>query len=282
MFKKTLTIIKTSRPLFGLNHISLFLFGATSSANFYFSTKLLPVFFLLFFVFSLFIYALNDFYDQKSDSLNPRKGGQLGITHSKKTAKKLLTWTNWSIFASLLISLVFLPIKAFLVLLTTGFFLYFYSAPPLRFKSIPILDILTGGLIYAAGISITGYLYFENSLFPFNQIPNNVVFVIFGSIIFQAMALMIDYLPDKKQGIKTSAVYFGQNRLIIFCAILMPIAAYLLKSNPLLFYPFILSTPLTILYLNQSFRQTKLARIFIMQGILYGFFILALIKSFQA
>ena len=99
------------------------------------------IFFLI--PYNIAMYGINDVFDYDSDIRNPRKGGIEGAVLPK------------SIHGPLLIAagVTTLPLAAVLYMLGTGvsaawltlalFAVYAYSAPPFRFKEVPVLDSVT-------------------------------------------------------------------------------------------------------------------------------------------
>jgi len=145
-------LLSISRPRFWMYVLGTFLVGMISSGNpFNYDTEttILLVVFSIFFSFpaNLLIYGVNDIYDYETDILNDKKSNYEKILSPAKH-KKL-----WMI-----ICLLTLPFIAFLFFVSTYtlcaivvfiFMGLFYSAPPIRAKSKPPLDIIIFLLICA-------------------------------------------------------------------------------------------------------------------------------------
>jgi 4-hydroxybenzoate polyprenyltransferase len=132
-----------------------------------------------------------------------------------------------SLLFSWLVNIQFFLLSLLLIAVSTT-----YSMSPMRFKTRPVGDILcntlAGGLVFVAGLSIGG-----NNMFPI------LLLVGFGSPpIYYIPTVVWDYKIDKKAGLKTSAVFFGPERLM--------------KAR----YPFVIITLLIYLFivLNYDFE----------------------------
>ena len=118
-----LRIIKTSRPLLWLMNITSLTIGISSAGE---TVLLTPLFYYLVVIFSfpysLFVYGINDYYDSKSDNLNNRKGGILGIKHDSRFKKNLPLFS----FIGLIISFLGIFVLNFRVSLIFLIFLVTY------------------------------------------------------------------------------------------------------------------------------------------------------------
>lgn len=217
--------------------------GVTNWIDF-FRIEYLIFLFYFFFPANVFIYGVNDFWDQLTDAKNPKKGTkEEKLTNEKK--QDLLK----IIYASLIMSLVIFIVPDLTAIILFGIFLflsYFYSAPPLRFKSIPFIDFSSNMLYIMPGIF--GFYLASGTLPP-------LILIIAGFVHIAAMHLFsaipdIEY--DKKAKVKTTATVIGYNYSLLLCVFFWSILSYLvitlsnfhLISFLILIYPIV---PLSLL-----------------------------------
>ncbi len=225
-------IIRTSRPLFWFTHFTLLIFGGLQSTSFSFYKPQLILIILVFSLpFSLFIYAINDFYDLKSDLLNPRKGTIFGERHSNKTAKYLQTWGYTGLVVSLLAAYFISPmVLTLLVLLSV--LLFFYSSATPHFKSIPLVDAVVGGGLYFYLTMVVGYFVFEgNQANVVSTLVPAFMLVALVGLAGHLMGTVLDEEPDRKAETNTSAVFFGVNKVTLLCQLILIFCLYLSRNN---------------------------------------------------
>ncbi len=180
-----------------------FLLGITVLS---FETNLIPLLVFIICILSLtsFTFAINNYFDADSDKENPRRKDINAIASghiSKKTG----------ILIILLLAIIPLLISFFYkieVFFFSGFLLFFgwsYSAPPLRLKGLPVMDVIWHffgfffGIIWSSLIAgniglISGLVAFSLGIFSgVGQVCNHI----------------IDYTFDKDSGTKTFAVWAG-------------------------------------------------------------------------
>ncbi len=87
-------------------------------------------------------FALNDYYDAPFDAQDNEKGSRSFFVQRQVTGKKIALW---SAFLTLLVTPAFLQfgLRGFLVLAVCLLIAWAYSAPPLRLKNRPIIDLIT-------------------------------------------------------------------------------------------------------------------------------------------
>jgi 4-hydroxybenzoate polyprenyltransferase len=192
--------------------------------------------FLLSFPCSFYTYGINDTYDISTDRINPRKKNVIwGVVLDKKEIE-------WVRAAALPIVLVILG-SALLsnntahiaVTVLTLSVIYFYSAPPLRLKSIPFVDSLVNA-IYAFGPFSMGYAL--NGGYGFLW-PNFILFSMSFSGL-HALATIMDEKEDKAAGISTFATIFGLRLPALFASFVflinVPFAFGIMKSGALVLF----------------------------------------------
>lgn len=214
---KSKELVLISRPRFWMYVLGTFLVGMIASGNpFYYdsNTTMLLVVFSVFFSFpaNLLIYGVNDIYDYETDILNSKKVSYEKILSPLKH-KKL-----W-----IIIGLCILPFIPFLFFINTPtlyvmlIFLFtgiFYSAPPLRAKSKPPLDILFSSTIYISP-GLIGYLITGNTNVEWLAVIGGLVW----ASAMQTYSAVPDIDADKNSGVATLATQFGKQNALWFCLI---------------------------------------------------------------
>ncbi|WP_309129129.1 prenyltransferase [Microbacterium sp.] len=155
---------------------------------------------------NLAMYGVNDVFDYASDLANPRKGGMEGAVLAPERHRSVLLA---AVFTSLpfVIALVLLGGGASWIVLAIGLFaVVAYSAPPFRFKEIPVLDSLTSSVHFVSpavyGIALAG-----GSPTP-GLIAVLAAFFLWG-VASHAFGAVQDVVPDREGGISSIATVFG-------------------------------------------------------------------------
>ncbi|MCU0861153.1 MAG: prenyltransferase [Methanomassiliicoccales archaeon] len=204
--------------------------------------------YLLYFFFpaNLFIYGVNDYWDEETDRRNPKKDGKEMRLTSQQRRSLVLT-----IYAVLGLSLALMVLEDWTERAILSSFLllsYFYSAPPLRFKGVPFLDSASNFLYVLPGV----FAYYLAS----GELPGPLLLLggfahVYAMHLFSAIP---DIEYDRAAGIRTGAVLLGSRASLVLCAfwwsVLAIIAFYLSGGHPLsllaLVYP---SFPIALLLL---------------------------------
>ncbi len=189
----------------------LFFFGLGSTLFVIPSYNVLPIA-ISFSLVTGAIFVLNQYFDRKSDIMNPQKrhlpvaAGEL----SPKQSSVLFV----SLFAiGLLVTAVVDYTLLFLFVAYIGVGIV-YSTPPLHFKKRPVIDLLTVGVgsgivPFLIGMQVSNQLLIASSL-PLILICIIPLFLFqVASHIFQAIG---DYEADKKEKIATFVVRFGKEK----------------------------------------------------------------------
>ncbi len=197
-----------------------------------------------FFLANVFIYGVNDLMDEETDALNPKKADKEALLMDSDRGRLILALAGvGAISAVLMLTQTMTEAAVFLVFL---FLSFFYSAPPLRFKRVPVLDFSSNMLYVMPGVF--GYLLASGALPP-------MALLVAGFCHIAAMHLFsaipdIEY--DRAAGITTSAVLFGRRASLAICLVfwsgLAFLAVHLSGAHPLSFlalvYP---AVPLSLL-----------------------------------
>lgn len=196
--------------------------------------KLEYIIYLIYFIFpaNVFLYGVNDFWDEETDKFNPKKN-QIEYLINEKDRNQLQLLLLL-IFGFSLILLFFQKNLVERLIFGTFLFLsYFYSAKPLRFKIRPFLDFSSNILYIIPGIFA---YYMVSETFP----PLLVIFA--GFLHISAMHLFSaipDIKYDIKAKIKTTAVVLKKKPSLILCFIIWFVFSitviYLANYRPLSF-----------------------------------------------
>lgn len=189
----------------------LFFFGLGSTLFVIPSFNVLPIAFSFSLVTGA-IFVLNQYFDRKSDIMNPQKrhlpvaAGELSPKQSSVLFVSLFA-IGLLVTAAVDYSLLFL----FVTYIGVGIV---YSTPPLHFKKRPVIDLLTVGVgsgivPFLIGMQVSNQLLIDSSLslIPICVIPLFLFQI--ASHIFQAIG---DYEADKNQKITTFVVRYGKDK----------------------------------------------------------------------
>jgi 4-hydroxybenzoate polyprenyltransferase len=232
-----LTLLKISRPKFWGYLAGTFLVGYTLAIHtlqdFY-----TPLFFVLlgFFLFpaNLFLYGINDLFDQDTDAFNKKK-----TVHEHRLLKKETRYLSISLFFCLLISVgIFFLLPSFLTQLLLVLFILlaaFYSASPFRFKARPFIDSGSNILYILPGV--IGYLSISNQPLDWWII----LAISSWAISMHLFSAIPDIEADKKAHLTTSAIFFGKTPSLLICSILW-LAFSLISISQIQLFPFSLLT----------------------------------------
>lgn len=240
----------TLKPYFKLLRISdwsgyvlMSLFGFILAKGFLFSVKEIIMFWTIIFSFLGFGFSINDCFDTKEDVYDKTKENPL-IT-DKASFKK-------SLFFAFVIGVLGLGLSAFFGLKIFLFCLlglligFFYSAPPIRFKSRPFLDLISHGFFAGVFLFILPFLIFKTEITRVYWVIASYIF--YFSITLEMRNHLEDYESDKTAGINTSVVFLGYDAS-------KKILDYLIGFYPLILFPVFLlvSYKILLLFLFFSF-----------------------------
>jgi len=204
-----------------VNWSSISFFGfllGTSSLNFF--SYIIPFFFFIvstFFIIA-FTFAINNYYDIDSDKENPRRVGVNAMASGKISKQTGIFLSIIFVIIPLLLSLLY-KFEVFIFCSLLIIWMWAYSAPPLRLKGRPGVDVLWHFVAFVA------LVFWGSYLAGFITVINVLVALsigIFGCIA-QVDNHIRDYSFDKASGSKTFAVWAGINQaktiLILFVVI---------------------------------------------------------------
>jgi 4-hydroxybenzoate polyprenyltransferase len=176
---------------------------------------------------NVFLYGVNDIFDADIDELNPKKSEE-----GKEVRYRGDSAVTATIVAATVLGVAFVPflppegivaLAAFYALGTA------YSAPPLRFKTTPLLDSLSNGLYITPGI--VAFAAMTGEIPPLLAIGGGWLWTM-GMHTFSAIP---DIEPDRKAGIQTTATVLGERWTLVYCGVCWLAAAVLMG----LIHPFL-------------------------------------------
>ena len=174
-----------------------------------------------------FTFSVNNCYDAPDDALDPKKrlGNPVASGHASVRAT-LLFCALLAGVAAVLAGLWLWSNPSCLASYASLFLLgWAYSAPPLRFKSVPVADLASHGLFFGCLLILFGALL----LGP----PQFQVLALLPSVFLHSMVLELrnhleDLEVDRKAATRTSAVWLGRRRSRLLLQVLL--ASHMLAS----------------------------------------------------
>ena len=182
-----------------------------------------------------FGFSINNFFDIKEDKVKIVEHSFVSRSRLARTeeVKKLLIQNKKTFFLSVFpgILAIFLSIYfgkgIFLFILVSALVGFFYSAPPLRLKSRPFLDLISHGFFAGVLIFLFPLLVFKQELTAFHY---SVTFSIFYlSVMLEARNHWEDYHSDFQAGLRTTACFIGyknSENLLTYLAFFYPLALF--------------------------------------------------------
>lgn len=258
MSQTWISLIKISRPRFWLYLAGPFLIGwavAAHALKDFYSIwfVLLLIYFLL--PANFYLYGLNDFFDLDTDIFNDKKE-QKEIRLNDKSLQQIAKRLIILCFFLAMPLVLLMPNQAaawlIIIFLALG---AIYSVPPLRLKARPIIDSLSNILYALPGL--LAYIFITNSW------PNLITWLalISWTAAMHLFSAIPDIASDKRAGLKTSAIIFGEKNSLWICfglwlifALITVIYKFAWPLNILFFiYPII---PLNLLFKKSSIKKS--------------------------
>jgi len=215
-------LFQLSRPRFWIYIFGPYLVGLAAGASKLSDFHHWPiVVFGFFFLFpaNLLIYGINDIFDYETDIHNIKK---IDYETLVPPAERITLW--------LVIALLNLPFALGLVAANAAarwtlaaflFFSIFYSAPPIRAKTKPILDAAFNVLYIFPGI-------FAYYLIGGEALSLNLVLAAWcWAMAMHAYSAVPDITADRTAKIQTVATYLGLPGTLLFCLVLYAASALL-------------------------------------------------------
>ncbi|WP_157984012.1 prenyltransferase [Nesterenkonia muleiensis] len=198
-------LLRSSRPLSWINTAYPFAAAYLLTGGGFSPALLIGTLFFLI-PYNLALYGINDVYDYASDAANPRKGGAEGALLPPRLHRATL-------IASAVICLPFVVVlviigswPSWIALGVSLIALVAYSAPPLRFKEVPVLDSVTSSLHFVTpavyGVVLTGGGFGPAAAFALGG------FLLWG-MASHAFGAVQDIGPDRQAGISSVGTALG-------------------------------------------------------------------------
>ena len=232
-------LLSLSRPRFWLYLAGPVLVGVAYGASSLADVASLPVVALFAYFLvpaNVFLYGVNDVFDRDVDRENPKKVGE----DARETVFEGQTAVQWALVAAIALLfpvLAVVPMVAWPWIALWLFLATNYSAPPLRFKTTPLLDSVSNGLYVLPGVA--AYTALAGQHPPTLALVGGWLWTM-GMHTFSAIP---DILPDRRAGIQTTATWLGARRAYWYCAGVWTAAALAFAgvdwrlAIPLLAYP---------------------------------------------
>ena len=178
--------------------------------------------------YNLALYGINDVFDYASDLANPRKGGVEGALLPPARHRAILVASLVSC-APFVLALVLLgPPLSWAVLAVSLFALVAYSAPPFRFKEVPVLDSLTSSVHFVSP-AVYGLALADAA-------PTSGTYAVLGAFLLWGMAshafgAVQDVVPDRDARISSIATALGAARTVRFALVAWTAAGLLMTTT---------------------------------------------------
>ncbi|MFC5972209.1 prenyltransferase [Halomarina salina] len=158
---------------------------------------------------NVLLYGVNDVFDADVDAFNEKKEGR----EVRYEGGRLVVA---SVVVCALLALPFafvLPTEALVAFLAWGLLSVEYSAPPLRFKTTPLLDSASNGLYVLP--AVVAFAALAGEFPPWEAVLGGWLWTM-GMHTFSAIP---DIVPDRRAGIRTTATVLGERRTYAYCAL---------------------------------------------------------------
>lgn len=209
-------IIKISRPRFWLYAGGTFLVGLAAGASSL--QSLLSVQWILYFLYfilpaNIFIYGINDLYDDDTDAFNSKKDDKehrLQIAERKFT--KIFVW--FSAILGIIVAITSPTWQGSALVLVSVFLAWAYSSKPFRFKAKPFIDAISN--VHYAVIGFAAYAMASGHWPPLWA----VLAAWFWTASMHIFSAVPDIEADLKANLKTTAIFFGFNKSLVVTSLL--------------------------------------------------------------
>ena len=237
------------------------LFGFLFSKGFLFPLKEIIIFWTIVFLLLAFGFSVNDCFDTKEDKYHLEKENLL-VTKKISFPQGLVFSVSLGILGLALSS--FFGLRVFLFCLLAFLLGFFYSAPPIRFKGRPFLDLISHGLFAGALIFFFPVLIFDKNLNFLHYLISFSFFYL--SAMAELRNHLEDYKTDKKAGLKTVVTilrYETSKGLLDFLAILFPLVLFpvFLSISLRYFFFFLIFTLISLFLFRKNYKSLKNYRI---------------------
>lgn len=206
--------VRLSRPRFwiytGGTYVVGFSIGMADWHAFLDPAYVAALFFFFFFPANLFVYGVNDLFDEATDRENPKKEAQ-EYRFSATDRDRIVALVALSLIATVLLGICYPDPRLLAVLAGFLFLSAFYSAPPLRFKQVPFLDFTSNFLYVLPGVY--GFILASGTTPP--------TWLLLGGFLHIAAMHLFSAIPDmacdRSAGIMTTAVLLERKNALLLC-----------------------------------------------------------------
>lgn len=178
------------------------------------------VFFLI--PYNIAMYGINDVFDYESDIRNPRKGGIEGAVLPRSMHRPLPLAAAVTVVPLAVVMYAAGTWSSAVWLSVALFAVYAYSAPPLRFKEIPLLDSVTFSTHFTTP-ALVGATIVHPDIEPMLALAL-VAFFCWG-MASHALGAVQDIQADREGGLRSIATAFGARTTTRLAAVLYLVAA---------------------------------------------------------
>lgn len=241
------------------------------------------IFFLVPYNFAM--YGINDVFDYASDVANPRKGGVEGALLAPSRHRLVLVGAALTCLPFVIALVALGPPLSWLALAVSLFAVVAYSAPPFRFKEIPVLDSITSSVHFCSpalyGILLAGEL---------PGLTSGTILLAFflWGMASHAFGAVQDVVPDREGGIASIATVLGAARTVRLALALWTLAGALMLTTgwpgawaALLAIPYLLAAgPFARISDEESGRANRGWRHFLWINYLCGFLVTMLLIGY--
>ncbi len=262
--------LPSSRPRFWVYLLGPYLLGWAGSAPIFSVGPVQWALFLLGLVFfsfpaNLFLYGINDLYDEATDRLNLKKQGyEQRLTENLRTSLQ----RAFPVILAQAIAFVFIiglvtrswaqTLEAAIGMFGVFFLGWQYSAPPLRAKARPFWDSTFNGLYLFPGL--VGHALANSS----GNLPNLLLIIAAWSwcAAMHAFSAIPDIAADRAAGVATIATRLGTQKTLLACGALYAASGILAGTVPELRWVAIFTTPAYLLLIWLASRARSEERLF--------------------
>lgn len=159
---------------------------------------------------NLLVYGINDIFDYETDSLNEKKTDYETLV-GPESRRRLFYWIAALNLPFIILAAVLFNVPSFAALQTFIFLSIFYSSPPIRAKTKPVLDSAFNVLYVMPGV----FAYAISA----GQLPPTILIVAGGlwTAAMHAYSAIPDIDADRKAGLNTIATFFGPYGTLAIC-----------------------------------------------------------------
>ncbi len=176
---------------------------------------------------NVFLYGVNDIFDQDVDEHNPKKSEEGKEVRYRGDGIVIMLVFLLSALGAFFVP--FLPFEGTYVLMAFFALGAEYSAPPLRLKTTPFLDSLSNGLYILPGV--VAYIAVARTFPPVLAVAGAWLW----TMAMHTFSAVPDIDPDRAAGIETTATVLGERGALAYCALVWLAGAALMA----LVHPFL-------------------------------------------